>query len=197
MKKSIFVEAILVAVLFSACGRYAAPKPPEYFSPRSVNELKAEASLDGVLLTWKAPDNDLRGEPLKSMDGYFIKRRVITSPSDILDDDIEDELLATIEDNHIKVLKELRDKAIEEGRISRKVTVDEELKKFSYLDTTAKAGVTYIYRVVPFNQGDVEGLVPQLVKVAYLGDNSFVSIIETDDMDVEPIKDESSKRWGR
>ena len=197
MKRSFLVGAFLFTSLLSGCGRYASPKPPEFFSPRSVKELKAEASLDGVLLTWKAPDNDLRGEPLKSMDGYWIKRRVITSPSDILDDDVEDELLETIEDNHIKILKELRDKAMEEGRISRKVTVDEELKKFSYLDTTVKAGVTYIYRVVPFNQGDVEGLVPQLVKVIYLGDNSFVSIIETDDVDFEDIKDESDRKWGR
>ncbi|MGI6524102.1 MAG: hypothetical protein ACOX2O_02255 [Bdellovibrionota bacterium] len=168
-----------------ACGRYGDPQPPEFFAPQGVNNLQVTADLNGVLLKWEAPEQDRRGEALKSIDGYFVNRRIISKASDLLDPDIEDEVLGTVLDTHLQVLKDLRQKAIEEGKISRKVSVDEALKRFSYVDSTVKPGVTYLYSIVPFNQGRTEGLVPLKAKVLFRGDSSVVTMIETEEADLK------------
>ena len=183
-----FLLISFIALSISSCGRYGDPQPPEYFAPQGVKDLSANANISGVEIKWVAPDTDRSGDQLKSMEGYFIERRIITKPSDILDPDVEDVLIATIPDTHLKILKELRKKAIEEGKISRKVSVEHDLKEFKYFDEDVTPGTTYIYSIVPFNQGETRGLVPLQVKVLFRGDASVVTIIETEDTENIKLK---------
>lgn len=182
-KTSIAAAVCLLALLTAACGRYGEPRPPEYFSPRGVQDLKARADLEGVHFEWRAPDQDRRGRELESMNGYYVYRKSITKPSDIVDPSIEYDELAEIPDTHVAARDELRKQARAEGKISRRVKVDPEMLEFSYTDTSAASGQTYLYRIVPFNQGDVEGLVPKVVKVLYRGDASVVSLVDAADID--------------
>ncbi len=177
--------ALIIGCCAAGCGRYGYPKPPELFSPRAVQDLRAAAGLEGVRIEWAAPSKDRQGEELASMDGYSVYRKLIERPSDMADDEIEYELLAEIPDTHIEVLKELRKKAREEGRVSRSVKVDPQLMQFSYVDASPVPGRTYIYKIVPVNQGGEEGQVQRLVKVIYRGDASVVSIVDSGDIEAE------------
>jgi len=179
--------SFLCLFLCSACGRYSAPQPPEYFAPRSVNSLQVSSSIEGVNLSWIAPERDLLGKPLKSIDGYYIYRREIILPTDIQRLDVDDELITTLSDNHLFVLRKLREEAIEKGMISRKVEVDKSLMTFSFIDKNVKPGNTYLYTVVPYNQGDVKGGTRSRALVNFRGDASTVSYIESSDSEVKKV----------
>ena len=182
--------AAAAAAVSSGCGRYGAPRPPEVFAPRGVEALQARADLEGVHLSWTAPDRDAKGEQLKSMNGYYVYRKAIERPSDISDRGVEYEELAEIPDAHLAKLDALRKQARAEGKISRKVKVDQAELEFKYTDSSPRPGVTYLYRIVAFNQGSVEGLVPKLVKVVYRGDASVVSLVDAADIDEQESQQE-------
>lgn len=166
-----------LGLCFGACGKYAAPRPPEDFSPREVDALQAAADLQGVQLSWRAPERDMRGRPLKSIEGYWIYRKEIAQLSDIMDVSKPDVLLAVIPDTHLLELDKMRAEAEKAGRLTRRVKVEEEKKRFAYTDLNVQSGKTYLYRIVPFNQGGVAGHYNQLVKVLFRGDSSEIAFI--------------------
>ena len=177
MIRSWLAAGMFAVLLIAGCGKYASPRPPEDFSPAEVKELQVLPGLEGITFTWEAPDQDLRGKELKSIDGYRIYRKEIVKDSEILDTDVEYELLATVTDTHLEELERLREAAREAGKPTRRIKVDDTLIKFQFTDITVQAGKQYVYQLIPVNQGDVEGSYTKLVRVLFRGEASEITII--------------------
>jgi hypothetical protein len=58
-----------------------------------------------------------------------------------------------------------------------------ELLSFSYLDKNPKLGTTYIYQIVPKNQGGVDGQVGEVVRVVFQGAQSAVLVRPSAEME--------------
>lgn len=180
--------SILAVLFLISCGKYAPPRPPEVFSPNPVTVLEVSADISAVNFKWGSPDSDQTGSELRSMDGYTIYRKTIKEKSDVIDPEVPYESIAEIKDIHVEELKKLREKALEENKPARKVKIDDALKKFSYSDKTVQAGQQYAYRIVPVNQGDVEGRVDKIIKVLFRGDSSEIVMIDEAQLEVEEIE---------
>ena len=171
---------VLIAVQVVGCGRYKAPLPPEVLAPRGVNAFAVTGQPSGVLLSWKAPEVDRRGKELKSIEGYLIQRKQIVNRGDETSDDAVFNDLGFIKDKHIEVREKLREQARAQGKIGRSIQAPEELISFSYIDKTAVQGATYLYQVVPQNQGRTEGLVTEVARVVFRGAQSEAAVIDAD-----------------
>lgn len=176
-------KLILPALLLfvCGCGKYGQPLPPEVFSPRAVKSLQASGETEGVRFQWVAPDLDVRGKELESMDGYEITRKVFEGEEDFIAKKRDFELVGSVPDTHVEELRTMREEYRARGIPSHRASVDKEKKEFEFLDTAVTPGVTYLYRIVPVNQGGVEGEVGQFVKVIFKGDASEVTLIERKD----------------
>lgn len=168
---------VICCLMLSACGRYGPPLAPEALSPRAVKNLKVSPLIEGIEFTWGSPSDDLRGEKLKSIEGYKVVRKEITSEKDVLDDDVEYDTLATIPDTHLEVLDKLKDEAKEVGKPTRKIKVPDSLKAFSYRDQELSAGKKYVYKIIPVNQGGTEGQVKNIIHVLFRGLSSEIQIV--------------------
>jgi hypothetical protein len=182
MKRVAFV-VLLVAVM-TGCGRYKAPLPPEMFAPKNVDELSVTGTAGGVVLSWAAPDEDRRGKELKFIDGYAIQRKVIAHRGDETDPHVSFETIGFVKDRHVQIREDLRKAARAEGKIGRTIEAPKENMEFSYTDTSAIPSTTYIYQVVPQNQGGVDGGVKQFARVIFKGAASEVTLTKSDDSDV-------------
>lgn len=170
--------AVLLVSLIVGCGRYGNPLPPEMFTPQAVKDLEAKASLTGIELSWMAPSNNMKGDTLESIDGYFVwRRKQVTQAGEVEDF----EQVATLEDNHLQIQQQLQEEARAKGKIARRVKVKDELKLFNWLDKDVEAGTTYYYRVIPFNQGDTEGEINKEVRVKFRGDTSEIQLMNYED----------------
>jgi hypothetical protein len=167
-----------MCVVLSSCGRVGPPVAPETRSPAAVNNLLVQGSNSGIKFTWDAPDKDQQGKELKSIEGYRIERKEISSLRDLSDRKIRFEQVGYIADTHLQVLDKKREEARAQGKVGRKVTVDSSLKKFEFTDTTVKAGQTYVYRLLPENQGGTHGEITGVVHVKYQGQGSQVTILK-------------------
>ncbi len=177
MRKSLLI--LLAAITLGACGKYGPPLAPEALAPEQPQEMQVTADVDGVHFQWRASEDDRRGEELRSMDAYRVYRKRIVNRADIINEEIQFDLLTEIPDTHVQVLKDLREKAIEAGQISRRVKVEDTLTTFTYDDKTAEPGILYLYKIVPVNQGSVEGEVKQLVQILYRGDTSQIEYVKS------------------
>ncbi len=171
-----FVSILSALFLLTSCGKYGPPKPPEFYSADVVRELELRPMVQGLEFRWKAPENDRRGEELRSMDGYRVFRKELKRPSDLLKDDGYEEI-GFVEDLHIRVRDERREAAEEQGLPTRKVQVEDELKRFSFLDTSPEAGKNYLYKIVPINQDGIEGATDKQFRVLFRGTSSEVQIV--------------------
>jgi hypothetical protein len=177
------VRFLVGAVILSGCGRYMAPVPPEMLAPVAVENLVVTPSDTGMFFSWSAPEKDRRGRELKDFDGYSVERKEISKRGDETDPSIRFTELAFISDTHIEKRDELREEARAAGKISRTVKAPAELTKFSYTDGTPRNGVTYIYQIVPTNNGGVKGQVGQVIKVAFQGAQSAVMLTNSQEME--------------
>jgi len=168
----------LIILCLSACGKYGSPVPPEALSPRGVQELNVTAELEGVRFNWKAPDLDLRGKELRSMDGYRVLKIEGSNPLGQ-----EMSIRAEIPDNHVSELQKLKKAAMEQGKIVRRVKVDDQMKKFEFLDKQVTSGKTYTYQIVPVNQDGVLGEASKFVRVLFKGDQSDILMIDPLELD--------------
>ena len=123
------------------------------------------------------------------MDGYWIYRKPILEETDLIDSQVPFELLATVADPHVARLEELRKQARAEGKLAHRVKIKEEELKFEYLDGTPKTGTTYVYKIVPFNQGSVAGGLAQLISVSFDGEQSKIDRIDAKAYEDEVIAD--------
>jgi hypothetical protein len=166
--------------IFAGCGRYGPPLPPEKLSPREVSSLVVTPTERTLELSWRAPERDQRGKELKQIDGYRIYRKEIVKSSDITDNTIDETLIADIRDSHIIERERLRKEARAEGKPGRKLDAPDEMKVFKYTETPPELGRSYLYTVIPYNQGDIEGEVRLQYVVTWKGTQSSLQAIATE-----------------
>lgn len=162
------------AILFAGCGKYGSPLPPELLAPAEVQALEVNAQLEGVTFRWRSPEKDIRGEKLKQIDGYRVYRKELSEANDLANPEVEYVLIGTLGDRHLAEKQRLEREAIAAGRLTRRVKIDEGLTRFEFSDREVKPGQSYVYRIVPFNQGETEGAALQLIKILFRGDTSQV-----------------------
>jgi len=177
-----FLVALLMVCAITGCARYKPPLPPEMFAPKGVDALAVTASEAGVRFAWNAPDEDRRGKELKFIDGYAIQRKTIARRGDETDPKVRFETIGFVKDKHVQVREDLRKSARAEGKIGRSIESPEEYTTFSYLDSTAKPSTTYIYQIVPQNQGGTDGIVSQVVRVSFAGSASDVATLKAEEV---------------
>ncbi len=177
--KNRIVPGFILAMVVCGCGKFGNPLPPEAFSPRAVQNLQVFPELNGVKLTWNSPRDDLRGQELKTLDGYQVERKDILKASDVINSDIEFSILKELEDKSVKLREEQRELAREQGMPARKIKSESELEYFEFLDTEIEPGKEYLYKITPLNQGGIKGQVAQQVRVLFRGVSSVVTIIDS------------------
>jgi hypothetical protein len=152
------------------------------FAPRPVEALTVTASEGGVFFAWTAPDEDRRGKELKSIDGYAIQRKVIAQKGDETNPRVRFETIGFVKDQHVIVRENLRREARAEGKIGRTIESPEEYTKFTFVDTTAKPSTTYMYQIIPQNQGDTDGAVREVARVTFKGSASDIAMVPVTDV---------------
>ena len=172
-----FLSASIAVGIFG-CGRYGPPLAPELLAPKPVVPVKITADATGVFFSWQASSHDTRGKELKTMDGYRIYRKIIKAQKDIVDNEILFDLISTVPDEHVRIREQLRAEARAQGKPGRPIEAPKSALKFTFTDTAVTDGKSYLYKLLPFNQGDVEGEARQLYLVAFAGPNSTVTKID-------------------
>jgi len=192
MKRFALVLSVVVVLVGSmcmtGCGRYKAPLPPEMFAPKPVDVLTVSASESGVFFAWTAPDEDRRGKELTSIDGYAIQRKLIAQKGDETNPRVRFETIGFVRDQHVVMRESLRNEARAQGKIGRTIESPEEFTKFTFVDTTAKSSTTYMYQVVPRNQGGTDGAVKEVARVTFKGSASDIAMVPA----TEVIEDDTS-----
>lgn len=177
-----FRSAALVCIAaLAACGRYGPPHPPEDLAPKAVTDVQVTPSAASVVISWKSPDKDVRGKELKSLEGYTLFR--VSERDRDTEAPFEQSLkeAGSVEDANLEALKEARKEARERGEISRRVKTPDEKRKFTWEDKDVKEGETYLYRVVPINQGGEKGTPSSIIKVLFKGEQSDVFIAKDEE----------------
>ncbi len=179
MRVVFIVQLFLCALVCSACGRYLPPLAPESFAPSAVEFVSAVGDETGVTFNWKASPTDMQGKKLKQIDGYRILRASVTESKLITlePEEIEFTEVAFVPDTHLEELKALQDDAEAKGQIVRKVKVDEIKKQFSFRDGDLKTGQILLYKIVPVNQGSVEGYSSHIFRIPFMGPLTAVELI--------------------
>ncbi len=165
------------------CGRYAPPLTPELLAPRPVGDLLIKPLSDGINFSWSSPRSDARGKELKTMSGYRVYRKLIKEQSDIVNTKKQFEILAEVPDTHVAERERLRKEARASGKPGRRIEAPSELKKFQFVDNAVTTDTSYLYKIIPYNQDNVEGLGEQMILVRFSGESSEVSRIDSDTAD--------------
>ena len=107
-----------------ACGRKSPPRPPEDVLPKTITDLSASNTPQGIQLSWSRPHLYAVGTPMTDLGGFVIERATGTTA------------LAPFE--RLAVL-ELDDR----DRFRQ-------IKRFQHNDNDTSVGMPYRYRVVSF-----------------------------------------------
>lgn len=162
-----------------SCGRYRPPLPPELLAPSGVENLVVTPSDAGVSFSWVAADTDRRGKELKSSEGFIVERKELVSRGDETDPTITFTKVGALSDKHVEEREKLRQEARAAGKVGRTIKSPEEYVKFSFTDSTPVKGRTYLYQVVPVNQGGTKGKVDTLAKVVFQGAQSAIVMVSS------------------
>jgi hypothetical protein len=184
------------AFFVAGCGRFTDPFPPEMIAPKEVGSLEVKPLKEGMLFLWSTPKEERRGKELRFIDGYSVERKELVERGDETNPDVEFFKLAFIPDTSLSVRDELRKRAREEGKIGRRVQAPDNLRQFSFLDPSAKPGRTYLYQIVPQNQNGTDGVVKKIIKVAFNGEDSDVSLLDSDNLE-EGQEDTATNNTGK
>lgn len=169
---------ILITFVLSGCGRYAVPLAPELLAPAAVEALQVQAKERSVLFAWRAVDVDQRKRELKSSDGFRIMRKNIQAEGDESNPDQPFIEVGFLPDAHVAIRESLRKVARAEGKIGRRVEAPSELMDFVFEDSMVESGKTYLYQIVPINQGSVKGQVAEYVRLKFDGLESKIFTID-------------------
>jgi hypothetical protein len=167
----------VIAIMAQACGRYRPPLPPELLAPSGVINLSVQASDAAVAFAWTAADVDRRGKELKSAEGFLVERKELVARGDETDPSVEFKKIGFLADKHVQVREKLREEARAAGKVGRTVESPAEHTSFAFTDSTPVRGKTYLYQIVPVNQGGTRGKVEQLAKVVFQGAQSAVVMV--------------------
>lgn len=154
LKKILTSASLVAALLLVSCGKKAPPRPPEALAPSPVKFLTASATVDGVTLFWQSPSTTASGDPLEDLHGFVIERSEHEKG----------------EEPDFDTLVELA--LPETSEPSKEGT--EASKRFSYKDTSVKAGKSYEYSVVGVNEDGVEGAALSTIRVTFIGESSVI-----------------------
>lgn len=174
MKSRVLIYALIVTL--AACGRSLPPLPPELLAPAEVQYIEVIPAAESVTLRWRAPQNDVRGEDLKSIEGYEVLRAVATDEADrpsSLDDFVQ---IGFVEDLHLLQLDALRAEARAERRPLRKVKLPDEATLFSFTDEDLERDRSYTYLLIPRNQGGTQGAIRQQIRLRFNGEESVAAV---------------------
>lgn len=157
MRYSILI-VIHFMLLFTclACGRKAAPSAPEVRAPKAVEELDIVGSVEGVVLRWKVPSKNAKGEQLIDLAGFELKRRKVEDPKELDKFELLDTLSLREED---KLLME-KGKSVE--------------SEYRYVDRSVEAGLQYDYIILPINEAGVAGGSDTMMRVSFVGESSVI-----------------------
>lgn len=169
--------ATLVVLGVAACGRYRAPLPPELLAPNGIADFVVQPTEKAIAFAWTAADIDRRGKELKSAEGFLVERKELVARGDETDPSVLFEKIGFLPDKHVQVREKLREEARAAGKIGRTVKSPDEYTKFTFTDSTPVQGKTYLYQIVPVNQGGTRGKVTQLAKVVFQGTQSAVVMV--------------------
>jgi hypothetical protein len=169
-------------MVISGCGRYRAPLTPEELAPSAVKNLIVTTTAQAVVFNWRASEVDRRGKELKSTEGFSIERKELQRRGDETDPSVDFDRLGFVGDDHVEVRDRLRVEARAAGRVGRSVKTPDEELKFTFTDVTPVLGRTYIYQIVPYNQGGIDGQVGELVKVVFQGAQSTVVVSPSEEI---------------
>jgi hypothetical protein len=172
------IVAVSLAAGLLGCGRYGAPLAPEQFSPGTVRNLVANIEPSGapmsndkvsLKLVWDAPLVDARGVELSELYGFRVLKLAIKE-ADLISGKAElnqaDFLqVAEIKSGYTEERDALRKAARQKGEIGRGLNVDDAKLHHEFVDKQIGQGWLYLYKVMPLNQGGVEGGVSQVVRV--------------------------------
>lgn len=185
MRARTFATWALALITICGCGKYGPPVPPEYLAPSAVVDLSIQGSEQGVKFAWKSPQRDLRNHELKYLDGYRLYRSTLENPRELLQASRRFELLSTIQDTHLVALEEARAALRAEGKPSHRARPDAAKTHFEFLDSSVKEGSKYLYKLVPFNQSNVEGSAFSIFEVTWSKANSSVREVSRADLMAE------------
>jgi hypothetical protein len=116
------------------------------------------------------------------------QRKVIAQKGDETNPKVRFETIGFVRDQHVIVRESLRKEARAQGKIGRTVESPEEYTKFSFVDTTAQPSTTYMYQVVPRNEGGTDGAVRQVARVTFKGSASDIAMVSA----TEVVEDDTS-----
>lgn len=165
----------------------AAPVAPEALAPAAVKNLKIVGQADGVLISWLSPETDQRGADLKSIDGYKIYKKTAKASSVSSEAPATFAQIANIQDQHIVELNKQAAELRAQGKPGRRAKIDAALKTFSYLDKQVQLGSTYIYKLVPYNQGTMESSSFDLISINWKGSDSAAKILDSSELSADEI----------
>jgi hypothetical protein len=114
----------LWTVLSPGCGRKAPPRAPEDVLPKTIADLTATNTAEGVQLSWSRPRLYADGTRMLDLGGFVVERATGSAPRAAF------ERLIVLEVSD-------RDRF-------------RQLKRFKHLDHTTTVGTPYRYRVVSF-----------------------------------------------
>lgn len=148
------IGVLFFLVISLGCGKRGDPKAPEVTAPKSVRFFTARGAVDGIQLSWQAPEETASGDELLDLSGFVVHRSVY----------------AEDENPHYKEVGEIeisRNKDTDIAQYSKQTV-------FSYKDKEVKPGTRYQYYVAPINDDGVEGEAPQIIRVLFAGESSTV-----------------------
>lgn len=117
---SIAVLAV-AAILLPACGRKALPKPPEFAAPRTISDLRATSTRDGIMLAWSRPREYADGSTLDALGQFVVERHPTSASGEFVS-------IATLEVTDRERFRQTR--------------------TFRYIDHDSVLGSSYQYRVI-------------------------------------------------
>lgn len=148
--------SLLLVLSISACGKKGSPRPPQATAPKAIQFFTGEGRINGLLLTWQAPQETQRGEALVDLASFYVQRS-----NYIKGEQADFETIAELS---------LEDAAKGIAQISGVA------KRYSYLDADVAPGKRYQYLVLPVNERGIEGKTGGTVRVYFAGESSEVEV---------------------
>jgi hypothetical protein len=126
MMKQIALALLLCLAFWSGgCGKKGDPRAPELVTPKTIQNLSARPSPNGVTLTWSRPTEYIDGRPLKDLSSFVIFRKEL--PPSCLDCPVPYRQLTTVSvEDHERFIKQ---------------------KQYRFVDQEVRPEAVYRYRV--------------------------------------------------
>lgn len=136
--KRLPVIITFISLSLTACGKKGPIVSPESLAPAPVQALKVEQRGEQFIVSWRAPERDVEGRPLKDLAGFRLYRREVLPPNQDCEQCPDAYRLLKVAD-----LEYLRDVRVHE-------------KNYIFTDSETVSGTTYQYKVVSFRKDGSE-----------------------------------------